>query len=180
MSIRKAESGDWQAISRLLTQLEYPGTADFIQEKLKQLLNDPAETLLVWSEPSPNTSTPQTLSGPTPPDESALPNPEPPNHRLPPTSAAPPNAAILAFLSLHFIPQIALKGDFARISYFAVDDEARSLGIGRQLEERATRIARERGCTQMEVHCHTRRTRAQEFYARQGWMESPKYLIKRL
>jgi len=140
MSIRKAESGDWQGISRLLTQLEYPGTVDFIQEKLKQMLNDPAEALLVWSEP--------------------------------------PN--ILGFLSLHFIPQIALKGDFARISYFAVDNEARSNGIGRQLEERASRIARDRACTQMEVHCHTRRTRAHEFYARQGWTESPKYLIKRL
>jgi hypothetical protein len=32
----------------------------------------------------------------------------------------------------------------------------------------------------MEVHCHTRRTRAHEFYARLGWVESPKYLVKKL
>jgi GNAT superfamily N-acetyltransferase len=140
MSIRPAILSDAAGISSLLTQLEYPGTEDFLADRLAAMLRDPAETLLVWVQ----------------------------------------NETILAFLSLHFIPQIALKGDFARISYFAVDNEARSLGIGRQLEERATRIARERGCTQMEVHCHMRRTRAHEFYARQGWTESPKYLIKRL
>ncbi len=153
MSIRSATPGDWEGISRLLTQLEYPDAAAFIRSKLVRMLNDPAETLLVWAEP------------PAPSE---------------PASAPPEPSAILAFLSLHVIPQIALEGDFARISYFAVDDEARSHGIGRQLEERATQIARERGCALMEVHCHTRRTRAHEFYARQGWIESPKYLIKRL
>jgi GNAT superfamily N-acetyltransferase len=152
MSIRNAALGDWEGISRLLTQLEYPGTATFIRSKLERMLNDPAETLLVWA-------------GQPPPIEQAAP-------------AKP--SAILGLLSLHFIPQIALQGDFARISYFAVDNEARSLGIGRQLEERATRLARERGCALMEVHCHTRRTRAHDFYARQGWIESPKYLIKKL
>jgi GNAT superfamily N-acetyltransferase len=140
MSIRTAICSDAAGISRLLTQLEYPGTEDFLATRLAAMLRDPAETLLVWAE----------------------------------------DQAILGFLSLHFIPQIALRGDFARISYFAVDDSARSLGIGRKLEEMATRLATERGCTLMEVHCHTRRTRAHEFYARQGWVESPKYLIKRL
>ena len=142
MSIRSAKIGDWEGISRLLTQLEYPGTAVFIRSRLERMLNDPAETLLVWVDP--------------------------------------PASDILGFLSLHFIPQIALQGDFARISYFAVDGEARSHGIGRQLEETATRLARERGCDLMEVHCHSRRTRAHEFYRRQGWEESPKYLIKKL
>ena len=153
MSIRNAALGDWEGISRLLTQLEYPGTAAFIKSKLERMLHDPAETLLVWAGPS------------TPSD---------------PAPAPSKPSTVLGFLSLHFIPQIALQGDFARISYFAVDNEARSLGIGRQLEERATRLARERGCSLMEVHCHTRRTRAHEFYARQGWIESPKYLIKKL
>lgn len=87
---------------------------------------------------------------------------------------------VKAFISLHFIPQIALEGDFARISYFAVDATVRSEGIGRQMEEYCTRLAEERGCRLIEVHCHTRRLRAHEFYYRQGYEESPKYLIKRL
>jgi GNAT superfamily N-acetyltransferase len=76
--------------------------------------------------------------------------------------------------------QIALQGDFARISYFVVDDSAHSQGIGRQLEEEATRLARERGCDRLEVHCASRRTQAHSFYAKHGYRESPKYLIKKL
>lgn len=87
---------------------------------------------------------------------------------------------ILAFISLHFIPQIALEGDFARISYFAVEDTARNHGIGREMEEYCTQLARERGCHLIEVHCHTRRRKAHDFYFRQGYTESPKYLIKKL
>ncbi|GGA95161.1 GNAT family N-acetyltransferase [Puia dinghuensis] len=139
--IRRAIPADAPGISRLLTQLEYPGTERFITTRLATLLAHPDEVFLVWAEPA--------------------------NH-------------ILAFLSLHFIPQIALEGDFARISYFAVDESARSLGIGQQLEAEATRLAKERGCALLEVHCHTRRTRAHAFYHRQGYEESPKYLIKKL
>lgn len=87
---------------------------------------------------------------------------------------------VMGFLSLHFIPQIALQGDFARISYFAIDEAARSKGIGKEMEEYCTRLARERGCHLIEVHCHARRARAHEFYSRQGFAESPKYLVKRL
>jgi len=90
------------------------------------------------------------------------------------------DTVVVAFLSLHFIPQIAIEGDFARISYFVVNDTARSYGIGRQLEAYITRLARERNCDRIEVHCHTRRTDAHRFYEKQGYEESPKYFIKRL
>lgn len=150
--IRLAQHTDWPAISRLLTQLDYPGTESFLSARLAQLLADPSEILLVYDASPPAPSAPEASEAPE----------------------------ILAFLSLHFIPQIALSGDFARISYFSVDAGARSEGIGRQLEEHATLLARERGCELIEVHCHTRRTRAHEFYFRQGYEESPKYLIKRL
>ena len=153
--IRRARHTDWAAISRLLDQLEYPGTSSFLEERLARLLDDPAEALLVWEGP-PSAS--GAGSSPT----------------------ASTSASILGFLSLHFIPQIALQGDFARISYFAVDETARSEGIGRQLEEYATALARERGCALLEVHCHTRRAKAHAFYFRQGYEESPKYLVKKL
>lgn len=87
---------------------------------------------------------------------------------------------VVAFLSLHFIPQIALGGDFARISYFAVKETARDLGIGQQLEAHVDQLARNRGCDRIEVHCHSRRKDAHRFYERQGYIESPKYFIKRL
>lgn len=163
--IRRALHTDYPGISRLLDQLDYPGTEKFLAARLAQLLEDPAEVLLIWendSTPDPDTATPNPDAGA--PDASAL--------------ASTP--LILGFLSLHFIPQIALPGDFARISYFAIDETARSAGIGRLLEEYATQLARERGCELIEVHCHTRRTRAHAFYFRQGYEESPKYLIKKI
>ncbi|WP_019142973.1 GNAT family N-acetyltransferase [Noviherbaspirillum massiliense] len=87
---------------------------------------------------------------------------------------------ILGLISLHFIPQLALPGDFCRISYFCVSETARGRGIGAQLERRAESEARARHCDRIELHCHSRRTGAHRFYARQGYEESPKYFMKTL
>lgn len=90
------------------------------------------------------------------------------------------NGQVIGFISIHIIPQIALKGDFARISYFSVDEHFRSRGVGRLLEEHCERIARERNCDRIELHSHSRREDAHRFYDRQGYVESPKYLVKKL
>lgn len=87
---------------------------------------------------------------------------------------------IIALISVHFIPQLAVKGDFARISYFAVDKNIRSKGIGRKIEEYCNDLAIKRKCDRIEVHCHSRRTDAHRFYIRQGFTESPKYFVKML
>lgn len=86
----------------------------------------------------------------------------------------------VGFISLHFIPQIALAGEFCRISYLCVSSESRGGGIGQQLLDEAERLAADRGCDRMEVHSHTRRVRAHVFYARAEYEESPKYLMKKL
>ncbi|MBE9139515.1 GNAT family N-acetyltransferase [Nodosilinea sp. LEGE 07088] len=87
---------------------------------------------------------------------------------------------VVGVISLHFIPQLALKGDFCRISYFCVSPGTRGQGIGMALEAAATALAQARGCDRIEVHCHARRELAHQFYAGQGYTESPKYLIKPL
>jgi GNAT superfamily N-acetyltransferase len=87
---------------------------------------------------------------------------------------------LLGFIGLHFMAQLALPGDFCRITYFCVSEGARSHGVGRQLAEAAESEARARGCDRIEVHCHERRADAHRFYYRQGYQESPKYLMKRL
>jgi len=88
------------------------------------------------------------------------------------------NEVVTGFISLHFIPQLALPGDFCRISYFCVDSAVRGKGTGKALEEHAVRIATQRGCDRIEVHSNSRRTDAHRFYFRQGYTESPKYLCK--
>jgi GNAT superfamily N-acetyltransferase len=90
------------------------------------------------------------------------------------------DAQLLGFISLHFIPQLALVGDFCRVSYLCVSENARGLGLGTKLLERGEVVAKMRGCDRMEVHCHSRRKLAHAFYFRQGYEESPKYLRKML
>ncbi|MDW8846089.1 GNAT family N-acetyltransferase [Erwinia sp. MMLR14_017] len=87
---------------------------------------------------------------------------------------------VLGFLSLHFIPQLALAGDFARVSYFCIAEGERSKGAGQQLLKHAENLAKQRGCDRMEVHCHEHRIKANAFYAREGYSESPRYIIKDL
>ena len=87
---------------------------------------------------------------------------------------------VIGFVSAHFILQLGLQGDFCRISYFCVDQRSRSAGVGRLLEAAVVKAACQRGCDRIEVHCHARRDCAHRFYARQGYIEDPKYLSKRL
>jgi GNAT superfamily N-acetyltransferase len=90
------------------------------------------------------------------------------------------NGKVVGVISLHFIPQLALSGDFCRISYLCVSEEARGQGVGALLETHAVKLAQQRGCDRIEVHCHARRTDAHRFYNRQNYVESPKYLCKTL
>lgn len=90
------------------------------------------------------------------------------------------NGRAVGVISIHFIPQLALKGDFARISYFVVEAGHRGRGIGTAIENNLEQLARERGCDRIEVHCHSRRTDAHRFYLEAGYEESPKYFIRKL
>lgn len=141
MKIRTIKESDHGVISDLLSQLGYPDTERFIKEKIRILLENPNEYLVVIENE---------------------------------------NEQVFGFISVHIIPQIALEGDFARISYFAVDENYRVLGAGKILEEYCVQVATERNCDRIEVHCHTRREKAHLFYYRQGYEESPKYLMKKL
>jgi len=87
---------------------------------------------------------------------------------------------VAGFIAFDFIPQLTTRGDYARISCFAVDENARGKGIGNELEEHFAKLATERKCDRIEVHCHLRRIDAHRFYERQGYEESPKYFIKML
>lgn len=87
---------------------------------------------------------------------------------------------VVAFIVLEFLPQLGLEGDIARIGYFAVDKDVRSKGIGQEMEKYCEKLAKEKNCDRIEVHCHERRKDAHRFYFRQGYFESPKYLVKSL
>lgn len=87
---------------------------------------------------------------------------------------------IYGFLSLYFIPQIALQGNFAKICYLCVDENMRSKGVGHLLVQEAERLARQRGCDRMGLHSGMQRPLAHQFYLREGYIEAPKYFRKAL
>lgn len=87
---------------------------------------------------------------------------------------------VCGFLSLYFIPQIALKGDFAKVCYLCVDENIRSKGVGHLLLQQAEQLARQGGCDRMELHSGEQRTLAHQFYLREGYIDAPKYFRKKL
>ncbi|MDN3579915.1 GNAT family N-acetyltransferase [Mucilaginibacter flavus] len=87
---------------------------------------------------------------------------------------------VAGFIAFDFLTQLVVKGDFVRISCFAVDASARSKGVGKLMEDHLTTLAKERNCDRIEVHCHSRRVDAHRFYERQGYQDSPKYFFKSL
>ncbi|MBJ9721001.1 GNAT family N-acetyltransferase [Acinetobacter calcoaceticus] len=87
---------------------------------------------------------------------------------------------ICGFLSLYFIPQIALQGDFAKVCYLCVDENMRSKGVGHLLVQEVEQLARRRGCDRMELHSGMQRPLAHQFYLREGYVEAPKYFRKAL
>src|SRR5271170_603684 len=52
----------------------------------------------------------------------------------------------VGLLSLHFIPQLGLQGDVARIGFLVVDESCHGSGIGKLLESHAEKLSRDRGC----------------------------------
>lgn len=50
MGIRLATLNDAPGISRLLTQLGYPGTDTFVEANLREILPNPRDVALVWAD----------------------------------------------------------------------------------------------------------------------------------
>ena len=71
-------------------------------------------------------------------------------------------------LNLRLEDQLHHAGRIAEIMEFAVAASCRSGGLGRLLFARACDLAREQGCTQIEVACNQLRTRTHGFYLKQG------------
>ena len=87
---------------------------------------------------------------------------------------------VVGVIALHFMPQLAVAGPFCRIAYLCVAEGARGQGVGALLERFALEQAGRRGCDRIELHSSAHRMAAHAFYVHQGYLESPKYLVKRL
>ena len=86
----------------------------------------------------------------------------------------------VCLLSLYLILNLGLVGDIARIFYLAISAQFRGRGLGTALLNKTDNLAKELGCDRIEVNSHQRRVRVHQFYFRENYKESPKYLVKYL
>ena len=75
----------------------------------------------------------------------------------------------LGLLALHVFPVLAYDRDLAMIMALVVTERAHSLGVGRQLVDRAEAIGKSLGASRLMVTTHVRRADAHAFYERLGF-----------
>ena len=102
--------------------------------------------------------------------------------------ADPDHATLLAVTASGEV--IGMVGTFTTISYehdtpigritgLIVSEKARRTGVGRRLMAEAETWVRSRGCNQLTLTTHLRRTEAHEFYRRLGYEETGKRFVRR-
>jgi GNAT superfamily N-acetyltransferase len=72
-------------------------------------------------------------------------------------------------IALHVCPYFERPGRWARVTALAVDERHRRAGLGGELLAAAEEIARELGCSAVEVTCRRERDAAQAFYHSRGY-----------
>lgn len=82
------------------------------------------------------------------------------------------NNIINAVLNLRFEKQLHHCECIAEIMEFVVDSSCRKQGIGNEMFEKASQIAKTHGCSQIEVACNQSRTSTHRFYLREGMNNS--------
>lgn len=80
--------------------------------------------------------------------------------------------AVVGVLNLRFEEQLHHAGRIAEIMEFAVANEYRSQGIGREMLAAACRLAKEAGCELIEAASNQVRKEAHRFYLREGMRAS--------
>lgn len=90
------------------------------------------------------------------------------------------NKAVVGFLSIHVQRILHHTKPTCELHELNVFNEYRSLGIGTQLMQEAERIAKELGLEEIELTTKVFRKRAQEFYARLGYVNTHLKFVKKI
>jgi ribosomal protein S18 acetylase RimI-like enzyme len=87
---------------------------------------------------------------------------------------------VVGFISMHWYDIFHSAGLIGRITALCVSEDYRDAGIGSKLMNEAERFLSDRGCSDVEVTTHMRRTRTHDFYLRHGYTEDSKRYRKKL
>ncbi len=80
--------------------------------------------------------------------------------------------SMYGFITLRTEYQLHHAAKIAEIMELVVDSTVRSMGIGKKLFEKASTLAKDNGCIQIEVCCNQLRTRTHGFYEKQDMTNS--------
>lgn len=80
-------------------------------------------------------------------------------------------SSLAGVISLWFRPNLLHAGDVALIDELVVDERFRRQGVGASLVAEAIRVARSRGCIEVEVSTERGNEGARKLYARFGFEE---------
>ena len=83
--------------------------------------------------------------------------------------AAGPDGGLAALATLHVTHVLHRPRPVGRITALVVDESVRGQGVGLSLVTAAEEALGQRGCRQLEITCHKRRTDAHLFYERIGY-----------
>lgn len=75
---------------------------------------------------------------------------------------------VIGVLNLRFEEQLHHSERIAEIMEFSIDSGYRNEGVGKEMFAYACRLAKDCGCTQIEVACNRLRTDTHRFYLREG------------
>lgn len=75
---------------------------------------------------------------------------------------------VVGVLNLRFEAQLHHADYIAEIMEFIVSSLCRNMGLGKEMFKKASQVAREFGCVQIEVACNQLRKNAHHFYLREG------------
>ena len=78
------------------------------------------------------------------------------------------NNKVVAFLNMRFELQLHHCEKIAEVMEFIVTDGNRSLGIGHEMFNKASEVAKNNNCAQIELATNQLRERAHRFYEKQG------------
>ncbi len=138
--IRLATLEDAGAIAALLTELGYPASAEEIPGRLRHMLAEPGQNVLVAEE----------------------------------------RGRVIGLATVIMRHVIHDDAPVARLAALVVGEAQRGHGVGSAMLAETERIARQGGCSLIEVTSGLHRPEAHAFYRGHGYEERPRRFLKRL
>ncbi len=87
---------------------------------------------------------------------------------------------VAGFLNMRFEDQLHHVARIGEILEFLILPEYRSMGIGKEMLALAETIAREHGCSEIELDTNQKRAAAHRFYSREGMINTHFKFTKKL